>query len=162
MKILRNYVKTSNILDITFESGESWSNPGRACDYMLARVDGTKIYAELPAADDEWEHYDALLAEIIGLTEDKNIPFNEVKVNSETIRFKATFYIPSVYADYFDDADVYADSLSELEERLNAMQNEADEKMANAWRHARALSPSEYYNAPTYAFLARVELVTHS
>lgn len=159
MKNLDSYVKTSNILDITFEGGESWSNPGQACDYMLAHVEGVTLYAELPAADDEWGNYDELLAEIIEQAEEKGVNFNKVKVNGETIRIKATFYIPTAYADYFDDADVCADSLSELEEKLNAMQDVADDKMANAWRHARTLSPSEYYNAPTYASMARVEWV---
>lgn len=159
MKTLDSYVKTSNILDITFEGGESWSNPGKSCDYMISHIDGATLYAELPASDDEWGNYDELLAEIIDQAEEKDVAFNEVKVNGETISIKATFNIPSVYADYFDDAEVCADSLSELEERLNAMQDEADEKMANDWRHARTLSPSEYYNAPTYAKLARVEWV---
>lgn len=158
MKTLASYVKTSNILDITFEGGESWSNPGKACDYMISHIDGATLYAELPAADDEWGNYDELLAEIIDQAEEKGVTFNKIKVNGETISIKATFNIPSVYADYFDDAEVCADSLSELEERLNAMQDVADDKMANSWR-AGTLSISDYDNSPTYATLARVEWV---
>lgn len=152
-----------NILNIIFEGGESRNHHGKACDYMLARVDGTRIYAERLVddrwnANDEFDHYDELLAEIIDQAEEKGVNFNKVKVNGETISIKATFNIPSFYADYFDDAEVCADSLSELEEKLEKMQTAAEIKMRNA-RDAKELTAKAYVIAPTYASMARVEWV---
>lgn len=152
-----------NTLNIIFEGGESRNHPGKACDYMIVRRDHDALYAERLVEDrwdanNDFDHYEDLLADILGQAEEKGMTFNEVKVNGETIRIKATFNIPSVYADYFDDAEVCADSVAELEEKLNAMQNVADDKMADAWR-AGTLSISDYYNAPTYASIAQTEWV---
>lgn len=156
-----NNSKTSDILDIIFEGGESLNNPGKAADYMIVRRDRDALYAERLVedrfdADDDFDHYDDLLADILGQAEEEGMIFNAVKVNGNTISIRATFNVPSVYADYFDDAEVCADSVAELEEKLDAMQDVADDKMADAWR-AGTLSISEYYNAPTYASLAQTE-----
>lgn len=156
-----NNSKTSDILDIIFEGGESLNNPGKAADYMIVRRDRDALYAERLVedrfdADDDFDHYDDLLADILGQAEEEDMNFNAVKVNGKTISIRASFNVPSDYADYFDDAEVCADSVSELEEKLDAMQDVADDKMADAER-AGTLSTSEYYNAPTYAGIAQTE-----
>lgn len=156
-----NNSKTSDILDITFEGGESLNNPGKAADYMIVRRDRDALYAERLVedrfdADDDFDHYDDLLADIIEQAEEEGMIFNAVKVNGNTISIRATFNVPSVYADYFDDAEVCADSVAELGDKLEKMQDVADDKMADAWC-AGTLSISEYYNAPTYAGIAQTE-----
>lgn len=156
-----NNTKTSDILDITFEGGESLNNPGKAADYMIVRRDRDELYAERLVEDrwdvtDDFDHYDDLLADIIFQAEEEGMNFNAVKVNGKAVQVVARFNIPTVYADYFDDADVCAESVAELGDKLEKMQDVADDKMADAWR-AGTLSISEYYNAPTYASLAQTE-----
>lgn len=77
-----NNAKTSDILDIIFEGGESRSNPQTACDYMIARVRDIELYAELPALDeDECGNYDELLAAIIDQAKENGIEYSEIMVN---------------------------------------------------------------------------------
>lgn len=85
-----NNSKTSDILDIIFEGGESLNHPGKACDYMIVRRDNGAFYAERLVedrfdADDDFDHYDDLLADIIEQAEEEGMTFNAVKVNGETV-----------------------------------------------------------------------------
>lgn len=155
-------VKTET-LDVIFEGGESLNHPGKAADYMIVRRERDALYAERLVEDrfdanDDFDHYDDLLADILGQAEEEGMIFDAVKVNGKAISIRATFNVPSVYADYFDDADVCADSVSELEEKLNAMQEAADQKMQDALQ-TKKLTAKDYELAPTYASMAQTEWV---
>lgn len=159
-----NNAKTSDILDIIFEGGESLNHPGKAADYMIVRRDNDALYAERLVEDrfdanDDFDHYDDLLADILGQAEEEGMTFNAVKVNGKAICIRATFNVPSVYADYFEDADVYADSVAELGDKLEKMQDVADQKMQDALT-AEKLTAKDYEIAPTYASMAQTEWVS--
>lgn len=132
-------------LDVIFESGESLNHPGKTADCMIVRFD----------ANDGFDDYDDL-ADIIEQAEKEGKIFNAMEVNGKTISIKATFNVPSVYADYFDDADVCADSVSELGDKLEKMQNVADQKMQDALQ-AKKLTAKDYEIAPTYASMAQMK-----
>ena len=48
------------LVPVEFGGGDSRLNPGDAVDYMLAKVNGQELYAELPAFEDESGNYEAL------------------------------------------------------------------------------------------------------
>lgn len=158
-----NNAKTSDILDIIFEGGESREHPGKACDYMIVRRDHDELYAERLVEDrwdvaDDFDHYDDLLADIIDQAEEEGMIFDAVKVNGKTAPVVARFDIPTAYADYFEDAYVCADSVAELGDKLEKMQDVADQKMSDALQ-ANKLTAKDYELAPTYASMAQTEWV---
>lgn len=85
-----NNTKTSDILDIIFEGGESLNHPGKAADYMIVRLDNGTLYAERLVEDrwdvaDDFDHYDDLLADIIEQAKEEGIEYSEILVNGKAI-----------------------------------------------------------------------------
>lgn len=66
-------------IKVQYLAGESRQHPGKAVDYMLAEVDGIKLYAEAEPQDDETGTYDELREEIIKQAKANNI--NPTKLN---------------------------------------------------------------------------------
>lgn len=58
-------IKTGKPYEVEYSGGESRENPEQAVDYMMVRIKGTELYAELPAAEEENGNYEDLKDMII-------------------------------------------------------------------------------------------------
>ena len=145
-----------DILDITYGIGVSREFPNTACYCMSAKAGDIELYAEI--CDDWDKKRDYLLSKIIDLTEYHEITFNEIRVNGEIEEIGVWFDIVHHFCSrYFEDARVYAKSMTELKNILDGMQKNADRKIDEAYK-AGEIGQLYYVNAPTYQGMARYEL----
>lgn len=133
------------VLAIIFEGGDSRQNPGKAYDYMIARIDGVELYAELPATDDEWENHDELFADIINQAIKHDIDFDEVTVNGTKTMIEVE---TRAEHKYIDDVIFSASNIDEVRSKLEAMDKEGDEALI---AHGFGEGSYEYDYAPTFA-----------